>query len=257
MKLDGKRILVTGSTMGIGWATAQALLDQGARVAVHGRSLAKVQATIKGLRGGERAVPVSGDVAIVADCRAIVDQAVAQLGGLDCLVNNAGIGDLSYPEDVTEEHFDRIVDVNLRSVYFLTQQALPELKKSQGSTIFIASASAHCAGPTDSYVYACAKSGLVAMGQTLAVELAPQKVRVTVVCPGYIDTPLIAAENAAHDGQIYKFIEECVPAARIGSMAECAATIAYLASDDAGYLVGSVVSNDGGISATRSWGGRN
>lgn len=257
MNLTGKRVLVTGSTMGIGHAAAQGLLLAGARVAVHGRDKARVQEAIDSLGGGDRLVPVVGDVGDLASCRRIIDDAVAQLGGLDCLANNAGIGDLSYLEDVNDEHFDRIVNVNLRAAFFLTQYALPELKKSRGNVIFTASVTGLCAGPTDSFVYAAAKGGMISLGQTLALELAPQGVRVNVLCPGYIDTPLIAAENAKHDGQVYRFIEECVPLSRIGTMAECASSIVYLASDEAAYFTGSVVVNDGGCTAARTWGGRN
>ena len=257
MKLAGKKVLVTGSTMGIGHAAAEGLLAEGAHVAVHGRDARRVQEAMDALGGGDRVVPVVGDVGNLEDCRRIIDSAVSQLGGLDCLVNNAGIGDLSYLEDVTDEHFDRIVNVNLRSAFFLTQYALPELTKARGNVIFTASVTGLCAGPTDSFVYAAAKGGMISLGQALALELAPQGVRVNVLCPGYIDTPLIAAENAKYDGQVYRFIEDCVPMSRIGTMAECASTIVYLASDDAGYFTGSVVVNDGGCTAARTWGGRN
>lgn len=257
MTLAGKRILVTGSTMGIGYAAVEGLLKQGAKVGVHGRDLSRVQAAIDALGGGDQLVPVVGDVGDLHSCRLMIDDAVAQLGGLDCLVNNAGIGDLSYLEDVSEAHFDRICNVNLRAAFFLTQYALPELKKSRGNVIFTASVTGICAGPTDSFVYAAAKGGMISLGQSLALELAPQGVRVNVLCPGYIDTPLIAAENKACDGQIYKFVEECVPLSRIGTMEECASTIVYLASDQAAYFTGSVVYNDGGCVAARTWGGRN
>ncbi len=257
MNLAGKKILVTGSTMGIGHAAAEGLLKAGAKVAVHGRDKGRVNEAIDALGGGDRLVGVVGDVGDLASCRRMIDEAIARLGGLDCLVNNAGIGDMAYLEDVTDEHFDRVVDVNLRSAFFLTQYALPALKASRGNVIFTSSATAMCAGPTDSFVYAAAKTGMVALGQTLALELAPHSVRVNVLCPGYIDTPLIAAENAKFEGQVYRFIEDCVPLARIGTMAECASTIVYLASDEAAYFTGSVVVNDGGCTVNRSWGGRN
>ena len=206
MRLAGKRILVTGSTMGIGFAAAQLMRREGARVAIHGRDIVRVQAAIDQLGGGDDLVPIIGDVGDLGDCRRMIDDAVAALGGLDCLVNNAGIGDLSYPEDVTEEHHRRVANINLRSAFFLTQYALPQLRANKGSVVFNASVCGLFAGPTDSYIYACVKSGMINLGKSLALELAPD-VRVNVLCPGYIDTPLIAAENAATDGQIYAFIE--------------------------------------------------
>jgi NAD(P)-dependent dehydrogenase (short-subunit alcohol dehydrogenase family) len=215
-----------------------------------------VRAAIEQLGGGPDLVPIVGDVGDLADCRRMIDEAVAALGGLDCLVNNAGIGDLSYPEDVTEEHYRRVANVNLRSAFFLTQYALPELRKNKGSAIFNASVCGLFAGPTDSYIYACVKSGMINLGRSLALELAPD-VRVNVLCPGYIDTPLIASENAATDGQIYAFIESAAALKRIGTMEECASTMVYLASDEAAYFTGSVLVNDGGLTARRTWGGRN
>jgi NAD(P)-dependent dehydrogenase (short-subunit alcohol dehydrogenase family) len=257
MKLVGKKILVTGSTMGIGYGAATQLLEEGAVVAIHGRDMTRVRDTIQKLGGGERLVPVIGDVADLDSCKSIVEQAVAQMGCLDCLVNNAGIGELGYLEDLSEEHFDRVINTNLRSAFFLTQYALPELKKTRGNVIFTASTAGICAGPTDSHVYAAAKSGMISLGQSLALELAPYGVRVNMLCPGYIDTPLIAAENAKLNGQVFQFIEACVPLERLGSIEECGSTIAYLASDAAAYFTGSVISNDGGSTAARSWGGRN
>jgi NAD(P)-dependent dehydrogenase (short-subunit alcohol dehydrogenase family) len=256
VRLAGERILVTGSTMGIGYAAAQLMRRDGARVAVHGRDEARVAAAIEQLGGGPDLVPIVGDVGSLADCRRMIDESVAALGGLDCLVNNAGIGDLSYPEDVTEEHYRKVANVNLRSAFFLTQYALPELRKSKGSVIFNASVCGLFAGPTDSYIYACVKSGMINLGRSLALELAPD-VRVNVLCPGYIDTPLIASENAATDGQIYAFIESAAALKRIGTMEECASSMVYLASDEATYFTGSVLVNDGGLAARRTWGGRN
>jgi NAD(P)-dependent dehydrogenase (short-subunit alcohol dehydrogenase family) len=256
VRLAGERILVTGSTMGIGYAAAQLMRRDGARVAVHGRDEARVAAAIEQLGGGPDLVPIVGDVGSLADCRRMIDESVAALGGLDCLVNNAGIGDLSYPEDVTEEHYRKVANVNLRSAFFLTQYALPELRKSKGSVIFNASVCGLFAGPTDSYIYACVKSGMINLGRSLALELAPD-VRVNVLCPGYIDTPLIASENAATDGQIYAFIESAAALKRIGTMEECASSMVYLASDEATYFTGSVLVNDGGLTARRTWGGRN
>ena len=257
MRLDQKKILVTGSTMGIGFAAAAAMHREGAKVAIHGRSLERVQKAIDALGGGDNLFPVVGDVGNLDDCDQIIKDSISALGGLDCLAHNAGIGDLSYLEDVTQEHFDHIINVNLRSAPFLVKAALPELKKSRGSIIFTASVTGMTSGPTDSFVYAVAKGGMISLARSLALELAPDGIRVNALCPGYINTPLIAAENAACDGQVYQFIEECVPLSRIGTVEECASTLVYLASDEAAYFTGSIVVNDGGAEANRSWGGRN
>ena len=122
-------------------------------------------------------------------------RAVEAFGGLDCLVNNTGICPLAYPEEVTEDHWDEVVRVNLRSAFFCAQAALPALRESKGNIINIASIAGLCAGPTDSTVYAITKGGLVQMTRAMSVELALDGVRVNCVCPGYINTPLCQLEN--------------------------------------------------------------
>lgn len=256
MDFSGKRVLVTGSTMGIGYCAAEMFLEAGATVAINGRNARSVDSAIRTL-GGQRLVAAPGDLSTVAGCAAVIDAAVAALGGLDVLVNNAGIGPLAYLMDVTEEHWDAVMAVNLRAAMFCTKFALPALRKSKGNVVMVASAGGLIAGPTDSLVYAISKGGLINMTRGLALELAPECVRVNAACPGYIDTPLIAAENAATHGQIHDFVNRAVPMGRIGTVREAASSILYLASTDAGYATGTILVNDGGCIANGSWGGAN
>jgi NAD(P)-dependent dehydrogenase (short-subunit alcohol dehydrogenase family) len=256
LDLSGKRVLVTGSTTGIGRGAAEMFLEAGAIVAINGRKASVVEEAV-GEMGGKRLVAVPGDVGTVAGCRAIVDRAVAGLGGLDVLVNNAGICPLAYPMDVTEEHWDTVMAINLRAPLFLTRYSLPELRKSKGNVVMVASAAGLAAGPTDSFVYAVSKGGLVNLTRALAVELAPEGVRVNALCPGYIDTPMVQEENAATHGQIYEFINRSVPMERVGTVRECASSIVYRAAPEASYCTGAILTNDGGCLANGSWGGAN
>jgi len=256
MNFDGKRVLVTGSTMGIGHGVATMFLEAGASVAINGRTAAAVEEVVHGF-GTPRAVPVPGDVATVAGCEEIVGTAVAKLGGLDVLVNNVGICPLSYMMDVTEEHWDQVIAVNLRSALFCSKFALPALRRSRGNIVMVASIAGLCAGPSDSFVYAISKGGMVNMTRALAIELAPDNVRVNAVCPGYIDTPMIQAENAATGGQVHEFIRNTTPLRRLGTVRECASSVLYFASDLGGYCTGAILSNDGGCMAGGSWGGAN
>lgn len=256
MDFSGKRVLVTGSTMGIGRGAAEMFLEAGATVAINGRSRDSVAQVVAEL-ASPRAVPVPGDVHTVAGCRSIVTDALARLGGLDVLVNNVGICPLRYMMDVTEEHWDEVIAVNLRSAFFCTQFALPELRRSRGNVVMVASVAGLAAGPTDSFVYAISKGALVNMTRGLAIELAPEGIRVNAVCPGYIDTPMIQAENAATAGQVHAFISRATPLGRVGSVRECAGSILYLASGLAAYCTGTLLVNDGGCIAAGSWGGAN
>ncbi len=256
MDFSGKRVLVTGSTMGIGRGAAEMFLAAGAMVAINGRKEAAVAAAVAEL-ATSRAVAVPGDVHTVAGCSGIVTRAIEALGGLDVLVNNVGICPLSYLMDVTEEHWDEVIAVNLRAAYFCSKFALPELRRSRGNIVMVASIAGLTAGPTDSFAYAISKGGLVNMTRGLAIELAPDGVRVNAVCPGYIDTPMIQAENAATGGQVHDFIRRATPLGRVGTVAEGASSIVYLASELASYCTGTILSNDGGCSAAASWGGVN
>lgn len=256
MNFAAKRILVTGSTMGIGRGVAEMFLEAGATVAINGREADTVAETMRQLETAH-AVAAPGDVATVAGCRQIVETAVARMGGLDILVNNVGICPLSYMMDVTEEHWDQVIAVNLRSALFCSKFALPELRRSRGNIVMVASIAGLCAGPTDSFVYAISKGGMVNMTKALAIELAPDGVRVNAVCPGYIDTPMIQSENAATGGQVHAFIRETTPLRRVGTVRECASSVLYFASELGGYCTGAILSNDGGCMANGSWGGAN
>lgn len=256
MDFTGKRVLVTGSTMGIGRGAAEMFHEAGARVAINGRDPVTVDETIEAM-GGDRLVPAPGDLGTVAGCRAVVETAIDRLGGLDCLVNNAGICPLARMMDITEEHWDQVITVNLRAALFCTKFAAPALRQTKGNVVIVASVAGLSGGPTDSFVYAISKGGLVNMTKSLALEFAADGVRVNCLCPGYIDTPMVQAENEAADGQIYEFIANSTPLQRVGTVRECASSILYFASDGAGYVTGSVLANDGGCTANASWGGAN
>lgn len=253
MDFTGKRVLVTGSTTGIGRGAVELFHAGGARVAINGRNPATVARTIQEI-GSERLVASPGDVHSLEGCSKIVDAAVKGLGGLDCLVNNVGIGPIARLMDVSEEHWDEVLAVNLRAAFFCTKAALPALRASSGNVVIVSSVCGLLAGPPDGFVYSITKAGLIAMTKSLAIELAPYNVRVNCLCPGYISTPMIVAENALNDGQLYRAISEFTPLGRIGTVRECVSAIAYFASDDARYCTGSVLTTDGGCTPNGSWG---
>jgi NAD(P)-dependent dehydrogenase (short-subunit alcohol dehydrogenase family) len=253
MDFKGKRVLITGSTMGIGRTAAEMFLAAGASVAINGRSPAVVRDVIKQL-GTERLVAAAADLSTVEGCQICVDTALEGLGGLDCLVNNTGVCPLAKMMEVTEEHWDHVMNVNLQSAMFCTIAALPALRKSRGSVVMVASIAGLVAGPSESFVYAISKSGMIGMTKTLALELADDAVRVNALCPGYIDTPMVQAENQATGGQVSEYINRSTPLKRAGSTRECASSILYLASEDAGYCSGTILVNDGGCVANACWG---
>jgi NAD(P)-dependent dehydrogenase (short-subunit alcohol dehydrogenase family) len=253
MNFSGKRVLVTGSTTGIGRGAAEMFHAAGARVAINGRNPETVAQAIREI-GAHGLVAAPGDVATVQGCSGIVEDTPGGLVGLDCLVNNVGIGPLARMMEVSEAHWDEVITVNLRSALFCTKAASAALRASQGSVVMISSMCGVVAGPPDGFVYSLAKAGLMSMARSLALELAPDKVRVNCICPGYIDTPLVQAENRLTSGQLNRAISEFTPLGRIGTVRECASAILYFASDDARFCTGSLLWNDGGCVANGSWG---
>lgn len=244
MDFNGKRVIVTGSTRGIGLATARAFLREGAAVVVHGRSAASVGGAVKELGGG---IGLEADVETLAGCRSLIDRSLEALGGLDILINNAAIGDGGSFEDSDETLWRRTMDINLRAPFFLTQYALPALRKSRGNVVMVSSVSGLMGHPEGVSVYCTSKGGLVNMTRALALELAPD-VRVNCLAPGPIDTDMhrIPARESGDETGYFEGIDRWVPMRRIGTAEEMAAGILYLASESASFTTGAILSLDGG-----------
>ncbi len=246
--LTGKRALVTGGSRGIGRAIVEMFLESGARVALNGSTLESTTRAIAEIDAGDRLVAAPGSVACVADCRRIVETAVAGLDGLDVLINNAGWGHVTKLGTTTEESWNRTIDTNLKAVYFMTQFAAPHLKAAKGSIVNFSSVFGLIGAPGDS-VYGAAKAGVINLTRTHALELAPD-VRVNAVCPGSVDTDMLremALTLAETVDEGYAILAEDTRALkRIADPRELAGPVLYLCSDLASYVTGSVHVVDGG-----------
>ena len=250
MQIDfsGKRVLVTGGTRGIGRGIVEAFLEAGARVAVNGSSQESTATAIAELGAGDRVVSAPGSVASVADCAALVDDAVKGLGGLDVLVNNAGAGGGKVVPDCDEELWDRILDTNLKGCFFVTKFALPHLRAAGGNIVNIASVNGLVGVPKGS-IYCASKAGVINMTRAHALEFAPA-IRVNAVCPGGVDTDMLRNLAVRLGGSVeagYEIIAaDCAAQKRIAHVRELAAPVLYLASDMASFVTGSVHVVDGG-----------
>ncbi len=241
-RFSGKRVLVTGASRGIGRACAAAFLAEGARVAIGGRTVASATAAAAELGG----VPAPGDVTTVAGCRAAVAAALEAFGGLDVLINNAGVFIREAIADTQEAHWDLIMNANVKSVQFCTQAALPALQAAKGNIVNIASESGLNGYPGSS-AYCASKGAVVNLTRSMAMELAPD-IRVNALCPGVIETDMSRAGFAVNGDEDEGIRQQqmAYPLQRIGTLAECAAAVLFLASAEAGFINGAALPLEGG-----------
>ena len=241
MDFTGKMVLVTGASRGIGLATARAFLDCGATVAVNGRTQQSVDKALVEL-GAERTVAAPGDVIDKAGCDRVVGAALDGLGGLDVLVNNAGVFSHTPVATASEADWDTMIDINLKGPFFCIQAALPALRAARGNIVNTASESG-LMGQPESSIYCASKGGLINMSRSLALDLAPD-VRINNVCPGGVDTDMMR-EGTTTDADLDE-ARAYAPIKRIARPEEIASAILYLASDNAGFVTGATWQLDGG-----------
>ncbi|KMO37997.1 oxidoreductase [Methylobacterium tarhaniae] len=245
-KLAGKVAVVTGASKGIGAGIAKALAREGAAVVVNYASgRAGADAVVAAIvSAGGRAVAVQGDVSKAPEAQGLVEAAVQQFGRLDVLVNNSGIYEFAAIEDLTEDHYRRQFDVNVLGLLLTTQAAARHLGEG-GSIVNISSAITHVHTPTAA-VYAGTKGAVNAISGVLANELAPRKIRVNVVSPGFVVTEGTHTAGVVGSDMEAGLVAQ-TPLGRAGQPDDIAGVVAFLASDDARWLTGEVITASGGI----------
>jgi NAD(P)-dependent dehydrogenase (short-subunit alcohol dehydrogenase family) len=245
MKFENKVTVITGGNSGIGLAAAHEFMAQGARVVLIGRKPDAVAAAAREV-GGDT-LGLVADVSNVAALDAAFGVVRERYGRIDVLFANAGIAKFAPLADSTEEFFLEQMAINVKGAFFTTQKALPLLNEG-ASVIFTSSTVSHFGMPGSS-VYSMTKAALINLAKTLAVELAPKKIRVNVVSPGPIATPIFGKMGMAEAAvqELGGAILAQVPLARFGEASEIAKAVAYLASSDAAYVTGAELLVDGGM----------
>jgi NAD(P)-dependent dehydrogenase (short-subunit alcohol dehydrogenase family) len=246
--LEGRRALVTGATSGIGQGTAFELAAHGAAVAINHRGkVDDARAMVAAIEAaGGRAVPVEMDIAVEADVQRGFAEAREAFGGLDLLVNNAGVEKPFELVDMPLEQWDKVVSVNLTGAFLSTREAARIMRadETQGAIVMISSV--HEVIPWEQFSHYCAsKGGMKLFAQSVAKELAPHGIRVVSVAPGAIATPI--NDEVLDDPEERGKVEAEIPLGRWGEVSDVARAVAWVASDQAHYVVGATLFVDGGM----------
>jgi NAD(P)-dependent dehydrogenase (short-subunit alcohol dehydrogenase family) len=247
MRLANKVALITGAAVGMGEAAAKLFAAQGAAVAVVDINHEGAEATARRIAdGGGRAFAIRADVSEPADVKAAVDAAVSRFGKLDILYNNAGVDIEHAPTaDYSIEHFDRTIAINLRGVFLGMKYAIPQMAGRGGSIVNTASVVAFKA-MLGGVGYCASKAAVVAMTKVAAAEYGAAKVRVNCICPGAIETPMLAEARRRMGPGTVDQLSNFVPLKRTGTVEEIANLALFLASDESSYITGAAFTIDGG-----------
>ena len=244
MTVTDRVCLVTGAASGIGLATAEALCAQGAVVAGVGLDSSSAEILVADWGGPERAHFVRADLTSEPDRENVVREVTERFGRVDVLVNCAGVGSLKKVPEVTPEEWDRVFDINLKSVFFLSQQVMDVMvQQGSGTIIGVSSAAAKIGGVAVGPHYSASKAGIICLTKSLALYGAPYGVTANCVCPGPTETPLTNSWGA----ELNEEFAAKIPMKRYGIPAEIADVIVCLASDSARYMTGETVDVNGGL----------
>lgn len=244
-KLAGKIALITGGSSGLGLATAKRFIAEGAQVVVTGRRQSELDMAVNEL--GSSALGIRSDVSILADLDRLYEMIRERFGKLDIVFANAGGGAFVRLGEITEEHFDKYFDINVKGTLFTVQKALPLM--SAGGTIILNGSMVTIKGLPGFSVYAATKAALRTFARTWAVDLIGKDIRVNIVSPGTVITPAYKNELGMTDEQIKAFETDAAtktPLGRSGTPDEIAKAVVFLASDDSSYITGTELFVDGG-----------
>lgn len=255
MSFKNKTVIVTGGGSGIGREVARRFIEEGASVIINGRNREKLEATAAAIdpSGGLCAIHV-GDISSPQTAKEIVDLATEQFGGVDILINNAGVFAPKPFLEHTEEDYDRFLDIILKGKFFMAQEAAKAMQKRGGGAIVQTGSlwAIQAIGATPSSAYSIANAGVHQLVKNLAIELAPEKIRINAVAPAVVETPVYGTFMSDEEvAETLPSFNAFHPLGRNGQPRDVAEAILFLASDKADWITGTVLSVDGGVTAGR------
>lgn len=252
MRLKDKVAVITGGTSGIGKATALLFTQEGARVAITGRSLERGDEVVQRIRNSRgEAIFLRADVSSASDCQRVVDETLRAFGHTDILFNNAGV---FYPQtalECSEHEWDQQIDVNLKGTFLMSKAVLPGMIARRRGVIINNASGWGIVGGDRAVAYCASKGGVVLMTKAMAIDHGAQGIRVNCVCPGDVETPMLPADAKMRGLKWEDYIAGCSnrPLGRVGTVDEIAKAVLFLASEDSSFMTGAALVVDGGGTA--------
>ena len=248
-RLKGKVGIVTGAGSGIGRACTIALASEGARVALVGRRRDRIEELANEI--GDSAFSLPADVSKTSEITRLMDETLSHFGGLNFLLNNAGVLHIGNAEQITEEQWDHTFNVNVRGVWLLSRAALPHMRKGGGGSIINMASTLGLVGARNRAAYAASKGAVVLLTKAMAIDHGQENIRVNAICPSFVDTELTAAvlSQAADPAAVRRERTAAHPIGRLGRPEDIAGLAVYLVSDESLWMTGAALPVDGGYSA--------
>lgn len=249
-RLKGKIGIVTGAGSGIGRACAIAVAGEGARIVLVGRRRDRIDQVAHEI--GDQAFPIAADLSRANEIPRLMDETIERFGGLNFLVNNAGILQIGDAEQITEEQWDRVFNTNVRAVWLLSRSALPHMRRAGGGSIINMASVLGIVGARSRAAYAASKGAVVLLTKSMAIDHGHENIRVNAICPSLVETELTDAilAKAANPEAIRREKTALHPIGRLGKPEDVAGLVVYLASDESSWTTGAILPVDGGYLAT-------